>query len=419
MTLKNYTLKYLSVALLLIIGVWATVFYFNMLDEVYDSIDDGLENYKMLIINKAGEDSSILSKTSFAESNYAISPVDEKMALAARDIYKDTTMFMTNEEDFEPVRMLTTVFAQSGRYYELKVISSMVEEDDLIEDLFYAVVWLYVILILSIVLINHLLLKKIWTPFYQLLDRLNHFKLHQQTSIEVPGTRIDEFNKLNSAVLQMTSQAIETYTNQKQFIENASHELQTPLAISLNKLELMIEKEPAQANLEQLSSVIETLERLTRLNKSLLLLSKIENKQFDKTEAVHINMLCKNLLDEFSDFAAFKNIRLELIESETINVYMDKGLASILLSNLVKNAIIHNREGGIVVIEISNKQLSISNTGIEQPLDAAKIFNRFHKDSAEKQSSGLGLAIAKAIAGLYRIDINYRFDGTHHMELKF
>lgn len=415
MTLKNYTLKYLSVALLVIIGVWAGIFYVNIIDEIYDSIDDGLDNYKMLIIKKAAEDSLVLGKTEFAESNYSLRVIGKETALQARDVYKDTSMYMTNEEDFEPVRMLTSAFALHGTYYELKVISSMVEEDDLIEDLLYSVIWLYVALIISIVLINNLLLRKIWNPFYLLLGQLKQFRLHKETGIAVPVTKIDEFNKLNDAVKLMIKNAVEAYSNQKQFIENASHELQTPLAISINKLELMAEKEQAQASVDQIASVIETLERLTRLNKSLLLLSKIENRQFDDKEPVDINALCRQLFHEFDDFAAFKTVSLHVLEHEQLTIETDKGFASILISNLLKNAILHNIPNGTVDLELYSKQLVISNTGADNALDEEKIFERFHKNSPEKNTTGLGLAIVKAIAGLYHIHVQYNYTGNRHV----
>src|SRR6186713_2635223 len=173
MRLLNYTFIYLSCSLLLIIGIWATVFYIDMLDEVHDSIDDGLGNYKMLIIQKAQKDSTVLFKTSFDESNYKVTEIPKEAALNALEQYTDTLMYMQNEEDYEPVRLLTTMFsAPNGKFYELKIVTSTVEEDDLIGSLLYYLFWLYGIIILSILLINHVLLRKIWQPFYQLIGQL-------------------------------------------------------------------------------------------------------------------------------------------------------------------------------------------------------------------------------------------------------
>ena len=161
MKLINHTLTYLSVAFFFVIGVWAIIFYFNMLDEIYDSIDDGLENSKILIIQNVQSDTSLIRRTSFKESNYEIQEVSAERALRVRDVYMDSTLYMVNEKDYEPVRILKSVFRlQNGKYYELHIFSSIVEEDDLIEDLLYSLIWLYIILLASVLLINNVLLKK-------------------------------------------------------------------------------------------------------------------------------------------------------------------------------------------------------------------------------------------------------------------
>ena len=418
MNLLNYTLKYLAIALFGIISVWAVIFYVNMLDEVYDSLDDGLDNFKILIIDKAHQDSTTLTKTEFAEGNYEIRPISKSNALKVKDIHKDTLMYMQFEEDLEPVRLLTTAFKIDDKYYELKVISSMVEEDDLIEDLFYSLIWLYVALLASILIVNNFLLKKVWQPFYNLLNQLQTFRLGKDHSIEPVKTNVKEFKVLNDSVISLVNHTLETYNSQKQFIENASHELQTPIAISINRLELLAEKnEMTEENLETIGQVIQTLERLTRLNKSLLLLSKIENRQFEETENISLNKIFFNLKEEFSDFAEYKNITISIHEKAQLHAVMQKDLAIILISNLMKNAIVHNHSNGALDIEIDQGRFVISNTGAESALDKDKIFKRFHKDSGDKNNTGLGLAIVKAIVDLYGLSVDYSFDRRHHVKV--
>lgn len=420
MKLLNHTLKYLSITLLVIISIWAAIFYINMLDEVYDSLDDGLDNYKILIINRAHEDSTVLTKDTFAESNYEIREIGEKEALSRKDVHADTLMYTLNEEDFEPFRMLTSAFTLNNRYYELKVISSMVEEDDLIEDLLYSLIWLYVAMIASIIIVNNFLLKKTWKPFYLLLDQLKQFKLGKDPVIKPAETQVKEFKELNEAVGLLINRSLEAYNGQKQFIENASHELQTPLAISINKLELLTEKEDlTETNLIAIGQVIQTLERLTRLNKSLLLLSKIENKQFQENEQVDLNAVFKNLVEEFTDFAEYKNVSLKLEEIGQLNAFMNKNLAEIFITNFIKNAIVHNVSNGFVRITVNPTSFTIYNSGSDAALDPEKIFLRFQKKSNEKNNTGLGLAIVKAIADLYGITIHYSFDNGHRMTVSF
>ena len=316
MKLLNYTLLYLSGALLIVIGAWAVIFYINMLDEIYDSIDDGLANSKILIIGKVQEDSTLIHKTEFRESNYAFHEIPASYALSFRDVYSDSTFYMQHEADYEPVRILKTVFrATNGRYYQLQIASSMVEEDDLIEDLFYAILWLYVILMASVLLINNVLLRRIWKPFYEILNNLKNFRLGSHEEFSTSKTRVREFNILNETASSLLQRSILTFNSQKQFIENASHELQTPLAISLNKLELLSEKSSlTEEHLEELSAVIQSLQNLTRLNKTLLLLSKIDNRQFPEEKPVNFNELTRRLISSFTDLSEFKEVAVSVAE---------------------------------------------------------------------------------------------------------
>jgi signal transduction histidine kinase len=419
MRLHTYTLLYISVALFFIIGIWASIFYFQMLDEVYDSIDDNLKNYKVLIIKKAKTDSIILQKNNFGESNYLIKKLYSSNASKTKDIYKDTLMYMENEGDLEAVRLLKTVFTINHTdYYELNILSSMVEEDDLIEDLFFSLIWLYIILLISIFIVNTVLLRKIWKPFYGLLHQLENFHL-SSSNFQPLKTNVHEFKLLNNSVSDLLKKNIELYTSQKQFIENASHELQTPLAISINKLELLAEKNDlTEIDLYTVASVIENLQRLTRLNKSLLLLSKIENKQFSDEEAVSINKIGNRLAEDFSDLASFKTVSIEVIQHSELSVKMNKDLADVLLSNLIKNAVIHTAAGGHIKIIVANNALTIENAG-DKTLDAQHIFKRFYKNAAEKNTTGLGLAIVKTIADKYGFEITYAYNDKHCFQIQF
>ena len=296
MKVLNYSTSYFAVILLILISIWAAIFYYAMLDEIYDSIDDGLDNQKGLIIQKVSTDSSILRKSNFEEGDYAITETSYQLAKDVTDVYVDTMMYMQNEKDFEPVRLLRTYFHHNGKYYQMQVVTSMVEEDDLTANLLYAMLWLYLGLVATIIILNNFLLKRIWSPFYHLLKQLKKFKLEKPADINVKQTRIDEFRLLNETVNRLLKSNINSYNSQKHFIENAAHELQTPLAISINKLEALAETNTlTEDQLKLLASALDNLERLTHLNKSLLLLSRIENKQFLAEEEISINELVKKI----------------------------------------------------------------------------------------------------------------------------
>jgi len=419
MKLLHYTSLWFLVALFLILLVWAGSFYFIMLDEIYDSIDDGLENQKALIIQKAALDSAILGRADFDESNYQIRKIPADLAFSYRDTYRDTLMYMQVEEDYEPVRLLTTAFEHQGEYYELRVITSMVEEDDLIEDLLYSLLALFLGIIASMVILNNLLLKKIWQPFYQLLDRLRNFRLDDPKPFDATDSKIEEFRLLDTSLQKLLERNVQTFNEQKQFIENAAHELQTPLAISLNKLELMVNQPMDEEQLALAASVMDNLERLIRLNKSLLLLSRINNQQYAGEEEIALNAVVKKVLHDFSDQADYKNIHLILEEKGTIKAKMNPDLAHILVVNLLKNAIVHNRPEGEVHVIIEDQALAVFNTGKPEALDAKKIFERFYKQGSNGSSTGLGLAIVKAITDLYGFGISYRFDERHRFRVEF
>lgn len=414
MKLLNHTLLYLSASLVFILSIWAVVFYFSMMDEVYDSIDDGLENYKMLIIKKATRDSTLLSKDHFDESNYAIRPIARELALRATEEFRDTAMYMEYEEDYEVVRMLTTYFSiPDEQYYELKIITSMVEGEDLVGDLLHALLWLYVAVIASAFIINNRVLRKIWRPFYQLQHELRGFRLGEDKSFNPPQTKVTEFRDMNDTVAELLKANIAVFQQQKQFIENASHELQTPLAIAINKLELLLEQLQGD-DAQQLANAIHYLERMTRLNKSLLLLSKIENRQFASGEQLDFNARLRQQVDDFSELLHYRGIDVEIIEEAALTWFFNADLADVLITNLLKNAIVHNHDGGHIRIVVKSGGFEIANTGSSQPLDAEKMFARFYRSSENATSTGLGLAVAKAIAQLHRADLTYRYEGGVH-----
>lgn len=416
MKLIQRTVIFMSAALLIALSVWAFIFYVNMIDEVHDSIDDGLDNSKLLIIHQAELDSTVLHKSNFDEGNYFIREIPEHQALRHFDDYKDTLMYMENEDDLEPVRMLTTVFeGEEHKFYQLKVISSMVEEDDLIEDLFYSLLWLYITLIVTILIINVLVLRSMWKPFFVFLNRLSRFKLGKNEEVAPLESKIMEFQLLNTVIMDVLDNTVRSYHNQKQLIENASHELQTPLAIALNKLQLLAENpELSEELVKEVFQTIETLERLTRLNKSLLLLSKIENKQFLNEEKINLNELIWSVLSDFEDQIAHKELELHVAEENRLEVKINVELARILLTNLVKNAIRHNVKNGVIEVRIGANFFEISNSGSEKSLDQQAVFTRFYKESKDKASTGLGLAIVKSITDVSGYRITYAYSASQH-----
>lgn len=405
--------------MLIIICLWSVFFYFSIYREIKKSVDEGLDNYKRQIVFQAQTDYSILEKNNFDDGFFSIREIGKKTAEKYKDSYRDTLMYMQDADDkyaeLEPARLLSTAFELDGNFYELKIIHSMIEEDDLVKQLFWNILWLIILLFLTIAFINNFTLQRLWMPFYSFLSQLKKYRLGSGDKLPGIKTKTKEFNDLQLAVNTLLKQNNEVFEQQKQFIGNASHELQTPLAIAVNKLELLAEK----GNLgdEQAKTIDETvniIERLIKINKSLLLLSKIENRQFTDSQSVSIGQIVVQSVSDIEDIAAFKKVEITINEKNNIIIEMDVSLANIAISNLIRNAVFHNFENGKVAVDITGNQVIVCNTGIAGALDSELIFARFGKSHEKTDGTGLGLAIVKAICDLYGHTVSYRYKNNLH-----
>ena len=417
-TLKNYTLKFLATALLIVIAVWTSLFYALMLEELYDNTDDGLKEKKIKIIRKAYENESILKQHQFDLNQYRITPVLVKDYLET-DNFRNENFFMEYDEEMEPYRVLETYFIdKNGNHHKLEIRTATVEEDDFIESLLIALVILYILIIASILIINNISLKKIWKPFYSTLNYLSDYQFGQNKKLISNKTPITEFKLLDSEIAKMITRNEKSVYQQKQFIENASHELQTPIAVALNQIDVLLESDDlTQKNYLEINQIRNTLKRMSTLNQSLLMLSKIENQQFKDKEEVVFNTVVKTMISDFNSILEFKSIALELIENGEFKTLINKDLAYSLLSNLIKNSIKYNINNGKIIIEIDNLSLKIKNTSKRKtPLNSEDIFSRFYKESEDHLSTGLGLSIVKTIIDNHsNMDVSYAFEDPFHI----
>ncbi|HEY0057500.1 MAG TPA: HAMP domain-containing sensor histidine kinase, partial [Flavisolibacter sp.] len=256
--------------------------------------------------------------------------------------------------------------------------------------------------------------------FYELLRQMSAFRLEQPGPVTPPKTRINEFKALHETVENLLQSNISSYRSQKEFIENAAHELQTPLAITIGKLEALTQQSQFSGQeLQLVTSAMDNLQRLVRLNRSLLLISRIHNRQFTSEAGINLNELTRKILGDFSDQASYQDIKITLMETGACRAEMNEDLAHILITNLVKNALTHNHKGGFIKVEMLDHGLRIQNSGEEKSLDAAAIFTRFYHASNTGRSTGLGLSIVKAICDLYHFKIVYRHENAHIFILDF
>jgi len=417
MKLLSYTYRKLALLLFLLMGVWGVLFYYAIIDEVVDETDDTLENYGEILMESALHDPSILKTEGSLMSFYKFTPISEEEGRHYRQVFYDATVYIELEDEDEPVRVMCTAFCMpDGQYYELKLMISILERDDMVEAMLWYLGALFLLFLICTSIGIQLVLKGVFRPLHKLLDWLHRI----QPGKEVPPldnpTKIREFRQLSDAALDMGNRSYKAYEEQKQFIENASHELQTPLAIVRGKVELLAESEGmTEQQMEQLDEIYATLGRAVKLNKSLLLLSRIENGQYAEMEDVSVDGILDELLPDLMDIYEHKQVRLiRKREEQPFIIRCNHSLAQILVSNLVKNSLLHNREGGELQVLTTPTSLVIRNTG-DVPLDGEKLFRRFyHGMDGKKDSTGLGLAIARSIALLSSLKLTYEWqDGMH------
>ena len=421
MKLLSYTYRKLALLLFLLMAVWGVLFYYAIIDEVVDETDDTLENYGEILMESALHDPSILETEGSLMSFYKFTPISEEEGRHYRQVFYDATVYIELEDEDEPVRIMCTAFRMpDGQYYELKLMISILERDDMVEAMLWYLGALFLLFLICTSIGIQLVLKGVFRPLHRLLDWLHCI----QPGKEVPPldnpTKIREFRQLSDAALDMGNRSYKAYEEQKQFIENASHELQTPLAIVRGKVELLAESEGmTEQQMEQLDEIYATLGRAVKLNKSLLLLSRIENGQYTEMEDVSVDEILDELLPDLMDIYEHKQVRLiRKREEQPFIIRCNHSLAQILVSNLVKNSLLHNREGGELQVLTTPTSLVIKNTG-DVPLDGEKLFRRFyHGMDGKKDSTGLGLAIARSIALSSSLKLTYEWqDGMHTFRL--
>lgn len=417
MKLFHLVLWRISLALIVVLTVWAGFFYMAVVEEVNDEVDDTLEDYSEGLIIRAlsGEDMPTASNGS--NNQYYLYEVSESYAASHPQItYRDEMVFITEKSETEPARVLITIFrTEDERYMELVVYTPTIEKLDLLRAILGWIIFLYVLLLLIILSINIWVFRKNMKPLYVLLKWLDSSQLGKKNEPLENTTKITEFRKLNAATMAFAERGEKLFEQQKTFIGNASHEMQTPLAICRNRLEMLMEDETlTEHQLNELIKTHQTLENLTRMNRSLLLLCKIENGQFADTRSVCLNDILAHYLDDYKEVYAYRNITVTVTTDSSFCVEMNDSLVSVLVTNLLKNSFVHNIDGGFIYIKITANTFEISNTG-EKPLDRERIFERFYQGQKKEGSTGLGLALVDSICKANHLKIDYTYVENRHI----
>ncbi|WP_428329977.1 sensor histidine kinase [Mucilaginibacter sp.] len=329
------------------------------------------------------------------------------------EIHRKHRHHKEQQGEYESGRGLISSITVGDKYYKIQIIESKVETEDLIRLIFAITIGVILLLLFVLLVINRLILNRIWQPFYSIMKELRLFNIADTHEIPQLNTSIEEFKELNDAVADMAAKAKHEYKDLKIFTENASHELLTPIAVINSKLDTLIQTENfSERQSKLLNDLYSAASRLNRLNQSLLLLVKIENRLLHEQQQIKLHELAEEMIVQFEEIFQDKGIKLtyKLAPKE---IYASKYLAEILLSNLISNAIRHNHKNGEIIINLDAGRFIIQNTGNSEALPDEKIFTRFHKSSGS-EGSGLGLTISKQICENFKFSLKYSFIDKYH-----
>lgn len=411
-TVKNY----LVYSVLLII-LCTPLFYYSIHQLFIRDMD------KVLLSHRNDFFSSITRIKSFTDLELFHLLNDEIVLKPVHGPIRDTLytmdMYDSAAARWAPHRVYEQGATILGQDFRLQIRESMVSNSELIKAIMIIQVVVLTLLLIGLAIINQKLSKTIWGPFYLILDRLRKFRIDEDVQFSLPESATYEFRELSGAISYLIERSQAAYREQKEFTENASHELGTPLAICRSKLELLAQtKELTEEQAELVESLLESTDRITRLNKDLMLLSKIENRQFIESEEIDLRGMLTKALEAYNRQIEEKHLFLKFNISDGV-VSANAALFELIVFNLISNAVRHAIQGGAVIINGTNEYLRISNDG--PPLQyPEKIFQRFHRESRSTLGSGLGLSIVKKACDVsgFRIEYKY-FSGIHDFKVSF
>lgn len=409
----------IAIVLLPILLLWATIFYHAMVNEINDEADDSLEDYAELIVRRVLTRHELPSSGDGTNNTYNIEPLADSTNAPSMK-FEDRRVYIPEKRETEPARVLTLVFPDSnGQMYRLVVSTPTFEREDLLLSLLWHITGIYAVLLLTILTVTALIFHYNMRPLYALLKWFDSYRPGQGVENLPRENRVIEFKKLTEAARSTIERAESYMERQKQFIGNASHELQTPIAVLGTRIEWIIDNTPlTEEQFAELSKMRQSLHRLNRLNRTLLLISKIDNAQFTDRSDVDIVDIIKRETEIYSDIYCDKEIECKIELPERYIVLMDDSLATTMITNLIKNAYIHSPEKASIRIYMKKDSLIIANSG-NGMLDKERLFDRFYT-SGKSGSTGLGLALVKSIADSYRFGLTYIFtDNMHRFEIKF
>ena len=418
MKLTTHAIRSLILPLLLIFGVWSVAFYFILTDELIDEVDDQLEVYSEHITRQWLSGEALPDSTDGSNNTYYIRQITpEEAAMDKKVEYEYKNIYIAAKLEEEPARVMHSIFEHNdGTWWKLTVMTPVYERNEVIGTILVATSILLVVMLLVIIGIFAWVFVRHTRPLYKVLHYLDSYVIGNPQALD-NETDVTEFQRLNESVTACIQRIEEVYERERRFIGDASHELQTPIAVCQNRIELMMnDAAMTEQQMMELAKMHRTIGELIRLNKTLLFLSKIENNQYIEQTEVDLNAKVHHQMEMLAEVYASKEITVRLYEKGQWTLCGNEELITSLVSNLLRNAYLHNGTHGTIDIYIKEGALSVANTGEGEALDASRLFDRFYRGShGKKHSNGLGLSIVKAICEASRLKVGYTFEQGKHI----
>ncbi|MEJ1239484.1 HAMP domain-containing sensor histidine kinase [Chryseolinea sp. T2] len=349
----------------------------------------------------------------FVEDKISLVSVSDTLKPLAE--FKDTLMDNRYNRQLIPFREHTFYSAVGQGLYKVSIRKSLIESKSLLKSITVTLLITLSIGLLVLYLFQRRFSKVLWRPFYNTLAKAKAFDVSTGSALDLTAEPIYEFNELNSELEKMTEKISQDYRNLKEFTENASHEIQTPLALINSRVEELIqETNVAPKQMSWIQDIHESTLRLSRLNHALLLLSKIDNGQFYEREPINVNALIRSKLSALEEIFNLKGLTVSYKEEGTLVLPMNGILADALFTNLLNNSVKHNVRPGTIDIFIDDRKFVIRNSGDTLNENPEVLFERFRKHNQSSNSLGLGLAIVKKISDVHRLKISYTYSDRFH-----
>jgi len=388
-------------------------FYFVLSYVLIRQLDKSLRSERTEILQYTAEHNELPEIVNTTEQQIQFEP---SASFSNQSVYASNKVWMAHENEFELSRSLTFGLSVGGKNYKAIVTKSQMEAEELLKLMIAIATIMIGIIIAANFTINKIILRKLWQPFYHTIANIGAFQLSKKQTLQLPATKIEEFDLLNSSFNTMAKTVATEYESLKEFTSNAAHEMQTPLAIIANATDSLMQDDIVLKHHHQSIATIEqSVTKLSKLHQSLLLLAKIENQHFSLTETVNWHDLIAQKLQELQELITAQKIQLHTL-TQPQSTQFHAHLADIILSNLLNNAIRYNSQNGSIVVQLTNKQLVVANTSLLPDLDASKVGNRFYRHPATKANgNGLGLSIVKQICEVANYQFQYSYIAQQHV----